>query len=291
MRVVRVTVAALAALLVVMAVVYRTVERFTEGSQDPAAADPATGDPAAGDPAAGASTGLAQAAVSGGILPPPGRYPYLCRISPGSGICTGFLIAPRLVMTASHCTGSKQFDGNPAKLTVYVGATSKDDRGEQRGVSRIIYPRPPGEKLQVKETDVAILVLDQASTKPPVLVDGYTTNVTYAVGTPAYIAGFGQNEKQKSGVLRHAMIRITHIDGSRKWFSAQSLRKTPTFQYKHRYGCGGDSGAPIIVRSGGRDVVIGVHTAGKGLMCGDENRTPFEIATKWAFHMLKKKAA
>ena len=148
------------------------------------------------------------------------------------GKCLGALVAPRVVLTASHCVH------RDAKMTVDRALVSDD---KPVHVTRVLWDPSAGKdgKVDTRTTDVAILVLAK-----PIRLPSYplvATRVTRA-GTPA------MSTARTEGGLAAYEIRVRPIgDG---YYRSSHFAKA------------GDSGGPVYIGSGAQRRLIAVTSGG-----------------------------
>ena len=117
--------------------------------------------------------------------------------------CAGVLIRPDLILTAGHC------QNNP--LThAFLNTIDVDEPGERVEIERaIIYPD------HLNDLDLALLLLVDDATVPPVDM-AYDCRLDALVdGSPALITGFGANNRfgtRVDGLLREANLPIVDTD-------------------------------------------------------------------------------
>jgi secreted trypsin-like serine protease len=148
------------------------------------------------------------------------------------GQCLGALVAPRVVITASHCVH------RDVNMTVDRALVSND---KPINVTRVLWDSKAGRngKVDTSRTDVAILVLEK-----PIHLSSYPLFATNGVrpGTPA------MSTARTSGGLASFRIDVRPV-GTGYYRSAHFAKP-------------GDSGGPVYVGSGANRRIIAVVSGG-----------------------------
>lgn len=192
-------------------------------------------------------------------------------------LCTGTLIAPRVVVTAAHCVVTLNeakteilSDAAPKNMTVLVGHLDLNEAWPTEKVFAVeTINRNQGFKLQQKSVDpsfigqandIAILCL----TEPAPLTPAYIPTMeelspVLVEGAALTVEGYGVFDfaNDRSGVLHLAEIPLTRIVGGE--FEAGTLGGSNA--------CFGDSGGPAYMSVNGRQALIG---ASSRLSFGDD---------------------
>lgn len=170
----------------------------------------------------------------------------------GDLVCTGTLVAPRLVITAGHCVTDKQ----AGRYQVHYGNGDEADfRSKGVAVTRV-DASPYYRKDIGGHADVAYLVLDEASEEKiiPVATDLDELRELLTPGKKATVVGFGvrSNETGEAGIKYAGPATIKWQAGNEVWMGdAQGD------------GCSGDSGGPAFGRlANGEWRVFGVTSRG-----------------------------
>jgi hypothetical protein len=215
------------------------------------------------------SAGITQGAPSASDAAVAGLRPrrLVCGASQAAEVlCTGSLVAPRVVLTAAHCLNDLAEQSRTLEdLEVFFGA---DIRGAGE-VRRVIHARPhPGYVAATRENDVALLLLDRAATAAPLPLGEVTGGGSWVERT-VRLVGFGMERAGAGqGLKRTGTARISAQDER-----TLRLAASPSLT------CGGDSGGPILLDEGGGERVVAV------VRSGDSACSQFSVGTRVQPHL------
>lgn len=189
-------------------------------------------------------------------------------------LCSGAVVAPRLILTAAHCVEDVKTGqvGAPAEFRVVTGnADWADSSHEVLHVSRtVVYGRFD---RHLANGDAALLVLAEPTSAPAIALARRHEDRSWLLGgTGAWLVGWGNTEfgqKIPTTTLRYAE---TVVQGSR-WCKRNAPPFFPRDELcvinapKETTGvCNGDSGGPLVLDEEGQEEVdlgIASHVYGR----------------------------
>jgi secreted trypsin-like serine protease len=253
----------------------------------------------ASTPAAEARGPAAQASVIGGQEATPGSFPFMAFVvyfekEGGAIVCSGSVIAPRVVLTAAHCTYDEQKSAlnEAAGYVVVTGAVNwtYPERQLSEVTQLIPYPKWAPGTARDDFGDAALLVLATPTTAPPVALAKPSDTRYRRLGTHARVAGWGdtffeQPEPTESLMWAKTLVESDRCEGL--WGRICAI----DFPRAKSGVCHGDSGGPLFVsdRKGGW-VEIGITEAGFGTCTTRRPQifTRTDLLYKWIAGRVKK---
>jgi len=187
--------------------------------------------------------------IIGGVVDPGDPAVVALTDSTGYYSCSATIVDSVHVVTAAHCLNEGD---KPAY--VFICADNYNDTGDEcfLEVSGAVYnPAYGGESAH----DIGVVTLARPTSIAPKPIPASSLPAS-AVGTPARIVGYGEDENGGDGVKRQANATIDEMDGS-----TFTMWGSPNH-------CYGDSGGPAFWPAGAADeALVGVTSAGTADAC------------------------
>jgi secreted trypsin-like serine protease len=247
----------------------------------------------------------AHAAIIGGTPARVGTFPWLAHVADIEGdvfrVCTGTVVAPRLILTAAHCAENIE-TGVLSEASGYKVVTRNLDWAapptdkQISTVSRVtVYPFYEPIGLLEGWGDAALLELSSPITAPPIPLASSAQAQLWQPGTRAQIAGWGDTYPGQATFSEVLHWAPTVIQGS-EWCHSQFGGFLPLGQLctidppnYQTGGCGGDSGGPLLVTSSGGTVEVGILVLGTET-CSTAAATVYtraELVASWVDRWIK----
>jgi len=197
---------------------------------------------------------------------------------PGPSICSGTVVAPRVVLTAGHCVREGFNTVVPAKrFKVATGVTNLGDR-RRRVVSSVARAVAyPSFELAKEQTDAGLLILSTPVRTPVLPIATAADAALASAGTEVAIAGWGLTSHRGNTLPYTARTGTVELQTDAYCRARADMR--PPFELApyspgrqlcaqdkpdHRTtACSGDSGGPAFaLRPDGTPVEVGIVSSG-----------------------------
>jgi len=211
----------------------------------------------------------AYASVIEGQTAPIAAYPWLAHVeyevATGPWICSGTVIAPRVVLTAAHCAEEPASDGiassSTYKVITGIANVTKARPADISSVSQVVvYPQF---STDTKEADAGLLILSKPVTATPLALATKEDFARLEAGEVLDIAGWGATHRQTIFAPAAFHVGNTILGGGfcgTRFANPFQLCavSAPGFL---TIACFGDSGGPLLAhRSDGSPVEVGIFS-------------------------------
>lgn len=197
------------------------------------------------------------------------EFPYHADLTIGAADrCGGALVRPRWVLTSAHCV---DFGVAPGDIEVVIGRADRTMRNAGVHRSVVAIRLHPDFDPYRKVNDVALLRLDRAvTTVTPVALVASAERHLWEPGDNATVIGFGRTceDCATSSVLREVVVPIVSDGAMERSAYGWSFDRVTMLgagpMDGGRDACQGDSGSPLLARTGTGPRVVGVVSWGEG---------------------------
>lgn len=173
-----------------------------------------------------------------------------CSGDPLTLLCSGVLIAPDVVLTAAHCL---DVFGPEGPYEIFLGTQLLPEPGPGGRFVRVAKAvRHPAYVRETHAHDAALLRLATPVQTPPMpLLE--STSSALQPGVTARALGYGDTKdaREPAGRRRQGTLTVTEV-------TPAAFRAGPA----PGMSCVGDSGGPVLVREGSREVLAGLTASG-----------------------------
>ncbi|WP_332362129.1 MULTISPECIES: trypsin-like serine peptidase [Asaia] len=160
--------------------------------------------------------------------------------------CTGFMVAPSVIMTAAHCLWRDEAANfvQPSSIHFMLGYDTGSWRATARAVRFVIAPSyDPYHPLRTSQADHATVILDHALVKTNELLP----IVAAEPGAPAMLAGYQQDRMELA--VGDLACHVVHVRGQLVDHDCAATH--------------GASGAPLLVQTDGKWGIAGIDVTAR----------------------------
>jgi secreted trypsin-like serine protease len=191
----------------------------------------------------------------------------------GGGLCTGEIIAPGWVLTASHCVDDATLGVTITSVTITM-APNVQDMDPSNSIDAAAWYVHPQYDLNSGANDVALVQLSQETDVTPLPFVHHP--IDRLGGAKARAVGYGRSvdgDSNSAGTKMTADFTITDLNETDFLLSSPSSSQ-----------CHGDSGGPTLVVLNGTETIVGIgwHTVQADGSCAQGVRDHrIDIHAEW----------
>jgi len=193
--------------------------------------------------------------------------PYVVQLSTPTGLCSGTLVQPQILVTAAHCLIKSGSTLNPGDIKVYEpGVNTQMNNWEAKGVSIFSPPNFFNNTTRIEPQDIAFVVLDKklGSLSVIKLANFNLSQSLISNGATFTAYGYGRiSANTQTSIPQKFMIKPTT---QKRFQSFIGFERTYINYINSENGstCPGDSGGPTIAEYNGSVYLVSIHSGGRG---------------------------